>query len=426
MGVCIPENNKQQPITSIYDKASLGKSNISQSHYSTNFTNSRTLKSLKSVSNQELRISKLTKYDDITKYYTLSKNKISEGGSGIVFGGNKINNKNDKNYEFAIKKVSKKDNISNIALSKEIEINSIIHHNNIVKCFDIFEDDLDVYFVFEMMPDGDLFDYIIKKPEHHLKEKEVIIILEQIFLSLIYLHEKLKITHRDIKPENFMLKINKNHLTIKLMDFGTSDFNQKNGFTTITQGTPNYIAPEIYLEEPYNSKVDMWATGVVLYNMIAGTHPFQMKGGNMSISRVDQSIISEIEDQKIIDDVLHKEINFSVFDNTNLKMLAMHLLERDPDKRFSALQAYDELKKIKKNQSNIFNTAVKQKIDKSSMIFQSVNNIIEKNKKDNRLGSVKSKLGNNIKNLFKGDDDDKREDLKTNVINITINKKVLA
>ena len=423
MGVCIPENNKQQPITSIYDKASLGKSNISQSHYSTNFTNSRTLKSLKSVSNQELRISKLTKYDDITKYYTLSKNKISEGGSGIVFGGNKINNKNDKNYEFAIKKVPKKDNISNIALSKEIEINSIIHHNNIVKCFDIFEDDLDVYFVFEMMPDGDLFDYIIKKPEHHLKEKEVIIILEQIFLSLIYLHEKLKITHRDIKPENFMLKINKNHLTIKLMDFGTSDFNQKNGFTTITQGTPNYIAPEIYLEEPYNSKVDMWATGVVLYNMVAGTHPFQMKGGNLSFSRDDKSQISEIEDQKIIYDVLNKEINFDVFDNTKLKKLAMNLLERDPEKRFSALQAYDELKKIKNNQSYIFNSDVKQIIDKNPIILQIVNSEKDKNRKESRLSSVKSKFGNNVKNLFKENNDDKKEDLKNNVIQIVIRKK---
>ena len=421
MGVCIPENNNQQLITNINDKASLVKTDLS--HYSTNFTNFRTLKSLKSNSNQELRISKLTKYDDITKYYTLSKNKISEGGSGIVFGGNKKNNKNNKNYEYAIKKVPKKSNISNIALSKEIEINSIIHHNNIVQCFDIFEDDFDVYFVFEMMPDGDLFDYIIKKPEHHLKEKEIIIILEQIFLSLIYLHEKLKITHRDIKPENFMLKIDKNHLTIKLMDFGTSDFNQKNGFTSISQGTPNYIAPEIYLEEPYNSKVDMWATGVVLYNMVAGTHPFQMKGGNLSFSRDDKSQISEIEDQKIIYDVLNKEINFDVFDNTKLKKLAMNLLERDPEKRFSALQAYDELKKIKNNQSYIFNSDVKQIIDKNPMILQIVNSEKDKNRKKSRLSSDKSKFGNNVKNLFKENNDDKKEDLKNNVIQIVIRKK---
>ena len=422
MGVCIPENNNQQRITSMYDKTSLGKTDLS--HYSTNFTNFRTLKSLKSLCNQELRISKLTKYDDITKYYTLSKNKISEGGSGVVFGGNKINCKNRNNYEFAIKKVSKKqNNISNIALSKEIEINSIIHHNNIVQCFDIFEDDFDVYFVLEMMPDGDLFDYIIKKPEHHLKEKEVIIILEQIFLSLIYLHEKLKITHRDIKPENFMLKIDNKRLTIKLMDFGTSDFNQKNGFTSISQGTPNYIAPEIYLEEPYNSKVDMWATGVVLYNMIAGRHPFQMKGEDLSISRENKSEISKIEDQKIIDDVLHKEINFDVFDNTKLKNLAIHLLERDPEKRFSALEAYDELKKIKNYQVNIFNSDIKPKKDETSIFLKNVNNVKDKNRKESRLSSVKSKFGNNIKSLFKGNNDVKEEDLRNNVINITIKKK---
>ena len=264
MGVCLPkENNKY--VISIYEKQSLEKTELSR--FSTNFTALKSIKSIKNLSNSNNRLSKITKYDDINKYYILSKEILSEGGSGIIYGGKKINS-NIKEYEYAIKQVIKNNDQLNISLIKEIEINSIIHHNNIVQCFDIFEDDLSIYFVFEFMPDGDLFDYIINKPNHRLNNKEIVNILEQILLALIYLHEKLKIVHRDIKPENFMIKKRKNgDIIVKLMDFGTSDFIREGGFNYFAQGTPLYIAPEIYLEQEYDSKIDMWPLGVVLFNM---------------------------------------------------------------------------------------------------------------------------------------------------------------
>ena len=445
MGVCIPEKNNQQqhPITSVFDKKS---TIVDVSRYSTNFTDFKRLKSLKTLSNQEFRISKLTKYDDIKKYYNISKIKLGEGGSGIVYGGNKINSKN-KNFEYAIKQVLKKNDLSSISLIKEIEINLIIHHNNIVQCFDIFEDDLYVYFVFEYMPEGDLFDYIIKKPEKKLKDKEIIIILEQIFLALIYIHEKLKITHRDIKPENFLLKKENEKIIVKLMDFGTSDFNKKNGFTNITQGTPNYIAPEIYLEEPYTSKVDMWATGVVLYNMATGSHPFQSGNNESNDISFSHDNKSEIEDQKIINEVLNKEINFNVINNLKIRLLAKHLMERDPNKRASAIEAYDELIEIKnfnnglktEQKAKTFKSIIKNKINKSPMPLKNVNTVKEDHmkQKESRVSSVKAKFGKNIKRLFsqqeihnnsENDDEDEKEiknnNNNNNVITITIKKKV--
>ena len=173
MGVCLPKDNNNY-IKSVYDKNSIGKSSLSR--YSTNFTALRSFKSFKILDN---RLSKVTKYK--------LSDKISSGGSGVVYGGYNINSKK-KGYDYAIKQVIKQNDQLNISLIKEIEINSIINHNNIVHCYDIFEDDLSVYFVFEFMPDGDLFDYILKKHNHRLKEKEIINILEQILLALIYLH----------------------------------------------------------------------------------------------------------------------------------------------------------------------------------------------------------------------------------------------
>ena len=272
MGVCLT-NEKAQFIVNINDKQSLGKMELSR--YSTNYTALKTIKSLKNFSNLDNRLSKITKYDDINKYYILSNKIIYEGNSGKIYGGKIINSKK-KEYEYAIKQVIKQNEQLDKSLIKEIEINSIINHKNIVKCFDIFEDDSAVYFVFEMMSDGDLFDYIKKKQNHHLKSKEIIDILKQIFLALIYLHEKLKIVHRDIKLENIMIKKEKNEgIIVKLKNFSTSDFIEKEGFNFLDIGTPLYMSPEIYLKQEYDFKIDIWAVGVVLYNIVTGRQPFQ-------------------------------------------------------------------------------------------------------------------------------------------------------
>ena len=405
MGVCLPKENKQF-IKSIYDKQSLEKTELSR--YSTNFTALKSLKSLKNLSNIDNRLSKMTKYDDINKYYILSKEKISEGGSGFVYGGNNINNINPKNnkYEYAIKQVIKQNDQLNISLIKEIEINSIIHHNNIVQCFDIFEDDLSIYFVFEMMPDGDLFDYIINKPNHHLKDKEIINILEQILLALIYLHEKLKVVHRDIKPENFMIKKEKNErIVVKLMDFGTSDFLKEEGFNYMSQGTPLYIAPEVYLEKNYDSKIDMWATGVVLYNMATGSHPFKnnKKNDNLENTKnknIDFDISIVDEDKKIMNNVINKELNFSVFKNFGLRTLAQGLLKRNPKERYSAIEAFNELNKIKigvninKNISKTINESPKKFLKSPNL------NLCESSSEKIKF-SAKSNFNRKFKGIFK-------------------------
>ena len=426
MGVCLPkENNKY--IINIYEKQSIGKTELSR--YSTNFTALKSIKSIKNLSNSDNRISKITKYDDINKYYTLSYEKISEGGSGIIYGGKKINSKS-KEYEYAIKQVIKHNDQLNISLLKEIEINSIIHHNNIVQCFDIFEDDLSIYFVFEYMPDGDLFDYIIKNPNHRLKDKEIVNILDQILLALIYLHEKIKVVHRDIKPENFMIKKEKNGgIIVKLMDFGTSDFIHNEGFNYFAQGTPLYIAPEIYLEQEYDSKVDMWAIGVVLYNMATGSHPFKnnKKNDNLKTNKNIELDLSDIDEDKIImNNVLNKELDFNIFQNYGLRLLAQHLLERSPKERYSAIEAFNELNKNKK--SIILNKRISKtinespkKVIKSPMKYEASNNKFKFSAKSS--SKFKRIFKNNKLNEFiKNDDDDEEEKRDDNSCEKDINK----
>ena len=144
------------------------------------------------------------------------------------------------------------------------------------------------------------------------------------------MHDEIGIVHRDIKPENFLLYNDGHRIKIKLIDFGFATYCKEDETMNDQLGTPQYAAPEIFEQKPYNFKVDMWSAGVVLYNMVKGTQPFSNR---------------EIENIK--EQVLHKEINYNGFQNSDLKLLCEGLLERDPEKRFSSFQALKQLQLIK-------------------------------------------------------------------------------
>ena len=70
--------------------------------------------------------------------------------------------------------------------------------------------------------------------------------------------------HRDLKPDNILVK-NKDLFEIKVADFGFARYVGHNQMLTLELGTPNYIAPEILHNLPYNSKIDIWSFGIIIY-----------------------------------------------------------------------------------------------------------------------------------------------------------------
>lgn len=126
------------------------------------------------------------------------------------------------------------------------------------------------FLVLEFCEGGELFHYIIEKK--YLSEEQSAYIMKQLFLALDYLHSK-QISHRDIKPENFMLSKKGDLTCIKMIDFGLSkDFSEQNTMNSMN-GSPYYIAPEVFLQK-YNMKIDIWSMGVVIYIMLSGKVPF--------------------------------------------------------------------------------------------------------------------------------------------------------
>ena len=127
--------------------------------------------------------------------------------------------------------------------------------------------------VMEYANNGDLYQQILmhQKEKVYFGETEVWKVLIQTVRGLQALHN-INVMHRDIKSANIFL--NKNE-TIKLGDMNVSKEADANGLNYTQTGTPYYASPEVWRDEPYGFKSDIWSLGCVLYEMISLRPPFQ-------------------------------------------------------------------------------------------------------------------------------------------------------
>jgi calcium-dependent protein kinase len=192
---------------------------------------------------------------------------LGRGGFSSVY---KAKHKNSGTIR-AIKEFTKKDKKSS-KLPNEIGIQRSISHPNITKAYEWFEDKNYFYLVTEYLSGGDLLEAVGKLKS--FGEVEVAIIMKQLLSSLSYLHSK-NIIHRDIKPNNIMLekKPNNIEISIKIIDFGLSEYCEPFKFLNDFAGTPVFMAPELF-KSKYNHKSDIWSCGIVMHILLFGESPF--------------------------------------------------------------------------------------------------------------------------------------------------------
>ena len=221
--------------------------------------------------------------------------------------------------QYAIKAIDKK-NKTNIEekpyFRRELEVMYKIHHPNVVKLFGHFEDNNYCYFIMEYISKGNVYNLITLDKKKHLATKVVASIIKDVISATYFLHNmNPPIIHRDIKPENVLLN---DGITAKLTDFGWSNYIEEEKERKTVCGTPIYLAPEIIKEKGHDEKVDIWCIGVLLFELMTGTVPFQGK---------------DIETLK--SNILHLRISWPKEINKDAKDLITKILKLDPSERIS-------------------------------------------------------------------------------------------
>ena len=203
--------------------------------------------------------------------------KVGEGSYGKVY---KVRRKSDQKI-YAIKtiNISTMDKTQITNTLNEVRILCSLNQSYVVGYKEAFinKNGKEMCLVMEYVGGGDMEMKINKylKKKVLMKEEKVWIYLVQCLAGLKTLHD-LKIIHRDIKSANLFLS--SDHSVVKLGDLNVAKI-AKNDFAQTQIGTPYYLAPEIWNNEIYDYKCDIFSLGCVIYEMAALKIPF--KGKNL-------------------------------------------------------------------------------------------------------------------------------------------------
>lgn len=176
------------------------------------------------------------------------------------------------NQLYALKTINKKLLQRQSALQvflREVQIHKALEHPRVIKLYSHMEDEDNVYLLLEYASNSNLFRNI--KEAGRIEEERAKKYFKQTCEGLKFLHD-MSIVHRDLKPENILLS---DDYDIKICDFGWS-FKGTETRTTFC-GTLDYMAPEMLRGLGHSAKVDVWAIGVLLYEMLHGYPPFNSK-----------------------------------------------------------------------------------------------------------------------------------------------------
>ncbi len=261
---------------------------------------------------------------DIGHYQLVSE--LGRGGMGVVY----------KAYEPALERyVAIKELSSSLShdpdlvqrFVREARAMAALNDPHIIQIHFIGQDEEQPYFAMEFV-DGESLSSLLQR-EGRLKAGDALKICQQAAQGLAAAHSH-GVIHRDIKPSNLML--NKRD-QLKIADFGIAfthrDFSKKLTATGDVVGTPGYLSPEVCLGNPVDARSDLFALGIVLYEMLSGQIPFNDPSPLKLMLSVVESAMPDIR-------MLNNEID------ADTVAILDKLLAKNPDNRY---QTADDLLK---------------------------------------------------------------------------------
>ncbi|XP_061033697.1 ribosomal protein S6 kinase alpha-6 isoform X9 [Eubalaena glacialis] len=206
-----------------------------------------------------------------------------------------------------------------------------VNHPFIVKLHYAFQTEGKLYLILDFLRGGDVFTRLSK--EVLFTEEDVKFYLAELALALDHLH-RLGIVYRDLKPENILLdeighiKLTENFGPVHFKDFGLSKESvdqEKKAYSFC--GTVEYMAPEVVNRRGHSQSADWWSYGVLMFEMLTGTLPFQGKDRNETMNMI-----------------LKAKLGMPQFLSAEAQSLLRMLFKRNPANRLGS-EGVDEIKR---------------------------------------------------------------------------------
>ena len=259
---------------------------------------------------------------------------IGEGSFGAVY----VAKDRKTGEKVAVKKISKRYTNQNEFYR---EMNALLHlrkaggHPGICSLREHFNERGHYYVILDLVSGGELFDHLVEQGAY--SEADAARLIREVASSLLFIHG-LNLTHGDLKPENLMLSSkNPSDAMIKLVDFGCAQVTEGNGSpensdaNSLAGKTLAYCPPECLKKNArykMHPSMDMWALGIILYIMLTGLHPYDIRG-QASDDEVAKAIVSG-ESPPLHNSPITAHLSASAID------LIEKLMDRNPKTRIDA------------------------------------------------------------------------------------------
>lgn len=206
---------------------------------------------------------------------------------------------------------------------REAEATSLLSHRHIVRLFDFGETPQGLLYLTMEYVDGASLAGLLAR-ERRFDEARAVLFARQIAKGLAHAHER-GIVHRDLKTENMLVVCEDDDEEVtKILDFGLAQVRNGSRLTQAGQvfGTPQYMAPEQFYSTEVDARADLYALGIILYEMLSGMPPF------------DAGSITEMAR-------LHSTAPLPGIPDVSQGLLTIltHLLAKSPDSRFPSARS---------------------------------------------------------------------------------------
>jgi serine/threonine protein kinase/tetratricopeptide (TPR) repeat protein len=267
---------------------------------------------------------------------------LGEGGMGTVYRG--LDTQSDQVVAIKLLKpeAARLDSGLIERFAREAEALSHLNHPNIVKVFTTLQEGSQHYIIMEYVGGGSLQDLLRRGDP--LPIVRVLTIGLELADALTRSHH-LKIIHRDLKPANVLIA---DDGSVRLTDFGVAQFGAKERVTQsgVIIGTMDYLCPEVLQGQGLDERADIWAFGVLLFELLTGQRPFTGDTISQVITAILTRPLPDLE-------ALRPETPLALVD------LLYRMLEKDPIKRVPSVRLVGaELERILKADVTPFSNAV--------------------------------------------------------------------